>query len=218
MTSGFDLQWRTSNVGVLSVDARGAVRGTGAGSAWLVASAGGARDSVLVAVGAVVAAVVGAVDIAESGFTLEVGASRTLSASASAASGTRIERDIAWTSSNTAAVIVDARTGRVTARGAGAAQVTASADGFSDAITVNVSEPAPALPAADVATAAVAAYVDLLAGGDEDAVRRYWGAADDDGLDEIVDLMGERQFTATLTTVGDPTEQASGACARASAA
>jgi uncharacterized protein YjdB len=203
MTAGFDLTWRSTNPGVLAVDSRGNVSGRGAGTAWVVAAAGNARDSVLVAVEAVVAAV----EIAESDFSLEVDGSRGLSASATDSNGASLERDIAWSSSNPAVVAVDPSTGRVTARGEGTAQVTASADGFSDAVTVSVSAPAPALPTADQVSAALTAYMGALSGGDEDAVRNYWGASDEGGLDDLIDLMGERSFSATLGTVGDPVEQ-----------
>lgn len=207
MTAGFDLSWRSSNAGVLSVDGSGAVSGRGAGTAWLVASAGDARDSVLVAVAAVVAAV----EIEESDFALEVGGSRGLNASATDENGTRLERDIAWSSSNPAAVVVDAGTGRVTARGEGTAQVTATADGSSDAVTVSVAALAAALPTADEASTAIDGYMAALTGGDEDAVRRYWSTADEDGLDDLLDLIGERGFSATLGAVGDPSEQGGGA-------
>jgi len=203
MTSGFNLGWRSTDTGVLAVDTRGGVRASGPGTAWVVASAGSARDSVLVSVAAVVAAV----EIAESDVSLEVGGSRALSAAAMDSNGTRLQRDIRWTSSDPAVVSVDASSGRVTAGSAGRAQVTASADGVSDAVTVSVAAPGPALPPAEAAQGAIASYVATLAGGDEDAVRRLWGSGDQDGLEEVLDLMGERGFSATLRTVGDPAEQ-----------
>ena len=203
MTAGFNLSWRSSNAGVLAVDARGNVRGSGAGNAWLVATAGNAHDSILVAVAAVVAAV----EISGSDVSLEVGGSQGLSAAATDADGTPLDRDITWSSSNPAVAAVDAGTGRITARTAGTAEVTASADGFTDAITVNVAAPAPRLPTSGVVSSAINEFVAALSGGDEDAVRRYWGATDEDGLDDVMDLMGEREFSATLGTVGDPTDQ-----------
>jgi hypothetical protein len=47
-----------------------------------------------------VAAVVAGVEIAQSDVTLEVGGSQALSASATDPNGARLERDIAWSSSD----------------------------------------------------------------------------------------------------------------------
>ena len=78
MASGFNLTWRSSDAGVLAVDGNGTLSGSGAGTAWLVATAGSAGDSVLV----VVTAVLAAVEIAGSDVSLEVGGSQGLSAAA----------------------------------------------------------------------------------------------------------------------------------------
>jgi hypothetical protein len=203
MTSGFTLSWRSSNSGVLTVDPRGTVRGSGAGSAWLVASAGNARDSVLVSVEALPSAV----EIAGGDFRLEVGDSRALAAAVVDSDGGRMEREVRWTSSNPAVLVVDATTGRVTASASGAAQITAAVDGFSDQVTVTVEAPAPALPTGSTIQTALSGYVAALSGGDEDGVRRTWGSGDEGRLDDLIDLMGEREFSAALGTIGDPTDQ-----------
>jgi len=198
MTSGFTLSWRSSDTSVLSVDTRGALRGTGAGTAYLVATAGSARDSILVAVAAVVASV----EIAPSDLALEVGGSGSLSAVATDPSGARLERAIAWSSSVPGVASVDARSGRVTATSAGTTRITATADGISDAVTVTVAAPAPTLPTGDFVTGAITAYLGFLTSKDEDAIRRLWGTADEDGLDDLLDLIDENRFSATLGTVG----------------
>jgi hypothetical protein len=74
-------------------------------------------------------------------------------------------------------------------------------------VTVSVAAPAPALPTAEATSAAIDGYMSALTGGDEDAVRRYWGTADEGGLDDLIELMGERGFSATLGPISDPTEQ-----------
>jgi uncharacterized protein YjdB len=203
MTTGFNLTYRSSDPGVASIDGQGAIRGTGVGNAWLVAVAGSARDSARVTVAALVAAV----EIAGSDVTLEVGASQALTASTTDANGARLQRDIAWSSSNPAVATVDPGTGRVTARAEGTAQVTAASDGFSDAVAVRVAAPAPALPSAGVVATAIQGYVASLSGGDRDTVRRLWGTADQDGLGDVIDVMGESRFSAALGTVGDPSQE-----------
>jgi hypothetical protein len=206
MTTGFTLAWRSTDPTVLTVDLRGTVRGAGSGSAWIVATAGSARDSVLLSVVAVAASI----EIAQADLRLEVGAFQALTASVLDADGNRLDRPITWSSSAPAVVAVD-DAGRVTARGAGSAQVTASAEGFRDAVSVTVAAAAPVLPTADQAQAAVTAYVTALAGGNEDEVRRLWGNGDADRLDQVVDLMGENRFGATLGTVGEPAAQGAAA-------
>jgi uncharacterized protein YjdB len=203
----YSLAWRSSNAGVLAVNAQsGALSAAGSGSAWIVATAGNARDSVLVNVVAAVASV----EIAESDFSLEVGGSRALNAAVLDPTGRPVDGRVSWASSDPAVARVDAA-GRVTSIGPGVARITASAEGFSDQIGVSVTAAAPALPSAEQARAAVEGYVALLARGDRDAVTRLWGSADTGGRDDLLGLMRERNFTATLGTVGSPSADGSGA-------
>jgi Bacterial Ig-like domain (group 2) len=210
----YSLSWRSSNPSVLSVNAQtGALRAAGAGTAWLVATAGNARDSVRVTVAAAVAAVapVSAVDITDADFSIEAGASpRTLRATVVDSNGRRVARAIAWTSTNSAVATVDAA-GRVTPVAQGTARITAAADGFSDQVTVSVSAAAPALPAQGEVRSAVEGYVAALAGGNREAVTRYWGSAATGPRDDLLSLMGERNFVPTLGTVGEAAPEGAGA-------
>jgi hypothetical protein len=199
LSTGFTLAWRSSDPGVVAVDGQGRVQATGSGSAWVVATAGNARDSALVTVEALPASV----EIAEASLSLSPGSSGALTARVLDTEGNRMERAVRWSSSDPGVVSVDAATGRVTAAAAGAAQITASAEGFSDQVTVTVEV---ALPSAAAIRSALEGFVASLSAGDEDAVGRMWGG-DDDSLEDVTDLMGEREFSAALTTVGDPTEQ-----------
>jgi hypothetical protein len=195
----------------------GVVRAAGAGTAWLVASAGSARDSVRVTVVAAVAAV----DISDSDFAMETGASpRTLRVSVSDGSGQPMQRQVAWSSSNDAVARVNA-SGVVTPVGAGTARITASAEGFSDQVTVSVSAPAPAptpvsapgpaAPSESQVRAAIDGYLAALAQGDREAVTRYWGSGPSDQLNELLELTQQNSFSAAVTSVGETTLSGGGA-------
>jgi uncharacterized protein YjdB len=214
MSSGsYALSWRSSDSRVLAVNARtGAVTGGDEGTAWLVATAGPASDSVRLTVAAVVAAV----EIGASDFALEVGdAARALTAAVSDRGGQSLERAVTWTSSDEAVARVDG-SGRVTPVGPGSARITAAAAGVSDQVTVSVTAPAapapaapaaPTAPTAEVVRAAVDGYVTALSGGDRDAVTRYWGSGPASPLSDLLELMDEAGFRATLTSVGEATVQ-----------
>jgi serine/threonine protein kinase len=209
MTSGFTLSWRSSAPSVLAVDNRGTVTARAAGSAWVVASTGNnVRDSALVTV----AAVVERVEIADADFSLEVGEARSLSASARDAGGAALPAEILWSSSNPGVAGVDPTSGQVRAVAAGTAQITAAAEGFADEVSVTVEAPAPelpALPAAGAVQSALNGYVSAMAAGNSDEVRRLWGSAG--GVDDVIDLMGQRSFAATLGAVGATSEQGAAA-------
>jgi uncharacterized protein YjdB/tRNA A-37 threonylcarbamoyl transferase component Bud32 len=197
----YALSWRSSDASVLSVNAQsGAIQATAPGSAWIVGTAGSARDSVRVSV----AAVVTAVQIAQQDFTVESGAPpRELDASVLDQARQPVQRTVTWSSSNDRVATVDAA-GRVTPVAPGSAQITASAEGFSDQVTVSVTASTPALPSAEQARGAVAAYVAALAARDRDLVTRLWGSGDPQRRDQVLELFGENNFTATLRDVGTP--------------
>jgi len=209
----YALSWRSSNGAVLRVNPQtGGVQAVAPGSAWVVAAAGNARDSALVTVAAATAAVA----IAEQDFTLTAGAPpRALNAAVVGPDGRPVDRDVTWTSSDPTVASVDAA-GRVTAGAPGTALITASADGFSDEIMVSVTEPpaparAAAVPSAEQVRAALAEYVAALGRRDRDYVTRLWGGGDQGARDDVVGLLGQNRFTATLGEVGTPTQEGSGA-------
>jgi uncharacterized protein YjdB len=238
MTGGFRVAWRSSNPRVVAIDQRsGAVRAAGPGAAWIVAMAGGARDSVRVTVAAPataaapspqpsqpVAASVARVVIAGTDLDLVVGsAPQPLTASVLDANGRQVPRPVTWSSSNPRVAAVDG-SGRVTAVGAGSAQITATVDGRSDQLGVTVAAAAPAprpepapvasaprLPSAADARSAVEGYVAALGRNDRDTVTRLWGSAPAGDRGDLLDAMGQRDFRVTLGTVSDPVVDGDGA-------
>jgi hypothetical protein len=228
----YTLDWRSSNPQAVTVDQRtGALRAAALGAAWIVASAGDARDSVRVTVTAPLTATapaqpapptVARVDIAGADLSLEVGAPpQTLSAAVLDASGRPVSRPVTWSSSNPQVASVDG-SGRVTATGAGTAQITAAADGRSDQVRVTVAAApaptpppspaptpapvaaAPALPSAAEARTAIDGYLEALRTNNRDLVTRLWGSAPEGDRDDLLDAMGQRQFQVTPGTVSDP--------------
>jgi hypothetical protein len=211
----YALAWRSSNPQAVTVTPQGALRAAGPGAAWIVATAGNARDSVRITVAAAVASV----DIAGSDLDLEVGdPASALTASVLDSNRQAMQRPVTWTSSNPGVATVDG-SGRVTAVSAGTARITASADGFSDAVGVSVAaRPTPAAPTpapAPVATApalpssaevrsAVEAYVAALGRNDRDTVTRLWGSAPQGDRNDLFDVMGGAQLRMTLGTVSEP--------------
>ncbi len=195
----YTLSWQSRDPSVLSVSAQsGAVRAAAPGSSWLVAAAGSARDSVLIRVEASVSAV----QIEQQDFSLEAGAPpRALTARVVDSGGQPVQQAVSWSSSNPAVASVDA-SGRVSPVATGTAQITAQTGSFQDRVTVTVTAAAPALPSPVQARAAVDGYVALLAARDRDAVTRLWGTANTGQRDEVLDLMGQNNFTATLGSVG----------------
>jgi hypothetical protein len=226
----YTLAWRSSNPAAVAVDPRtGTVRAAGPGAAWIVATAGGARDSVRVTVTAPATAAAppprptqpaaptaARVEIAGSDLELEIGAPpRALSAAVVDSNGRPVSRPVTWSSSNAQVASVDG-SGRVTALGAGSARITATADGRSDQIGVTVAAAppppprpapvaaAPALPSAADARTAVEGYVGALGRNDRDMVTGLWGDAPEGDRGRLLDAMGQRQFQVTLGTVADP--------------
>lgn len=193
----YALSWRSSDPAILAVDGNGTVSAVSPGSAWLVASADGVRDSVAIDVTV-------DVEIEASDFSLEEGGARTLSAAATGASGATLDTAPTWRSSDATVARVDERTGEVTAVAPGSARITASVAGFESAVTVTVEAATPDPPTADVVRSEVEAYVALLSGGDVDAVNRLWGGGSEDLRQELLELMDENDFSARLETMSEP--------------
>jgi hypothetical protein len=231
VSGGFTLTWRSSNPAAVAVDQRtGTLRAAGPGAAWIVATVGSARDSAQVTVAAPgtdaapapqpsqpAAAAVARVEIAGTDLALVVGsAAQSLTASVLDANGRPLARAVTWSSSNPQVARVD-ESGRVTAVGAGSAQITATLDGRSDRLGVTVAAPtprpesapvalAPGLPSATDARTAVEGYVAALGRNDRETVTRLWGSAPAGNRGNLVDAMGQRDFRVTLGTVSDPVE------------
>ncbi len=218
MSAGsYTLSWRSSNPNAVTVSPQGALRAAGPGAAWIVATAGNARDSVRVTVAAAVAAV----DIAGADLDLRVGdPARSLTASVLDSNRQTLQRPVTWSSSNPGVATVDG-SGRVTPVGAGTAQITATADGRSDQVEVTVSAAAvaaapttpapapaaaaPAPPSAAEVRTAVEAYVASLGRNDRDTVTRLWGSAPAGDRGDLLDILGQRNLAVTLGEVSAPT-------------
>ena len=186
---------------MVSVDGQsGLARAGDPGTAWLVASAGAARDSVLVTVAAVVAGV----EIDQQELSIEVGDEQVLSATVIGSDQRTLDRDVAWASSDASVVMVDAVSGRITAREAGTADISASVESFSSRVMVTVEDAAPVLPSVEAVRSAIGVYLSVLNEGDGDEVTRYWGTGDEDSRNELLDDLDERNFEAALGSVGDP--------------
>jgi hypothetical protein len=224
MASGaYTLAWRSSNPAAVTVTPQGALRAAGPGAAWIVASAGNARDSVRITVAVAVAAV----DIAGSDVSLQVGdPARALSASVLDSNRQPMQRPVTWSSANPGVATVDAG-GRVTAVGPGATRITAAADGFSDQVGVTVAAApaaaptpapapapvatAPALPSAAEVRTAIDAYVAALGRNDRDTVTRLWGSAPAGDRGDLFDALDQREVRVTLGEISAPTQNGAAA-------
>jgi hypothetical protein len=219
----YTLTWRSSNPAAVTVSAQGALRAAGPGVAWVVASAGNARDSVRIAVAAAAASV----DISGPDISLQVGdPARTLTVAALDSNRRPMQRPVTWSSANPGIATVDAG-GRVTAVGAGTTRITASADGFSDQVGVTVAAaaapaptPAPtqpppatagALPSTPEVRTAIDAYVAALGRNDRDTVTRLWGSAPAGRRGDLFDAIGQRGVQVTLGAISNPTAEGSAA-------
>jgi hypothetical protein len=211
-----------------------------------VAAAGDARDSVRVTVAAPataaapspnqpggrrgqqpVAPTVARVEIEESDLDLQVGSPpRPLTAVVVGSNDRRIQRAVTWGSSDPQVATVD-RQGRVTAVGAGRAQITATADGQFDRVGVTVAaapaRPAPqpatsapvaaaaALPSAEEARSAVEGYLAALGSNDRETVTRLWGSAPEGDRGDLLDDMEQRGFRVTPGAISSPMADGAGA-------
>jgi hypothetical protein len=216
----YTLAWRSTNTAAVTVSPQGGLRAAGPGAAWIVATAGTARDSVRITVAAP-APTVAAVDIGGGDVSLEVGdAARPLTASVLDSNRQPVQRPVTWSSSNPGVASVDG-SGRVTPMGAGTAQITATADGRTDQVSVSVTAAAapaptpaatpapvaaaPALPSAAETRSAVETYVAALGANDRDTVTRLWGSAPEGDRGDLFDILEQNNLTVTLGTLSGPT-------------
>ncbi len=205
--------WRSTNTAVVSVGIRGdSLAARGPGRAYVVATVDGARDSVLVSVEASVAAV----EIQGGDFTLTERSSTVLQAVVLGSSRQRLSnRQLRWVSSDPRVASVDSRTGRVTGNLPGTARIAAQSEGLEGRVTVVVESAAPEPPTTAEVQAEVDLYLSLLVAGDRDGVQALFGnTAEDEQHQQLLDLLGQRNFSAELVEVGDVSVSADRAAVR----
>lgn len=129
------ISWASLDATVATVDAAGRVVSVDTGTARITAASAGLADTATVLVRQVIAAVV----VTPAADTLAAGESLQLSAAASDSNGVAVPgANFAWTSSDAAVAPVDPATGEVEGRLAGAATITAGADGAAGAADITV--------------------------------------------------------------------------------
>jgi uncharacterized protein YjdB len=128
--------WSSSAEDVARVDSAGTVTGVAVGAATITATVGGRTASAVVAVHD---ASVYAVTIAQRPIVLLAGDMATLAAAARDAQDSAVaDAAVRWASADTTIAAVDSASGLLTARGVGAALLTATSGARSDTVTVTV--------------------------------------------------------------------------------
>jgi trimeric autotransporter adhesin len=136
--------WSSSNTGVATVDATGAVTAVGVGTATITGTAEGKSDAATITV---TQASVATVAVTPNPVSLTVGQSSQLTATPRDANGNTVPgRSVSWSSANTAIATVS-DSGVMKAIAAGTTTVTATVDGKSGSAAVTVTN----VPVASVA-------------------------------------------------------------------
>jgi len=126
--------WASSNEDVARVGSDGRLEARAAGTAVITAATGGVTGRVDVAVAA---ASVASVAVDQATLEMTVGDERTVAAEPRGSDGSRLDgRNVTWESSDPAVATVSA--GRVAARGAGTATITATSEGAVARVPVTV--------------------------------------------------------------------------------
>ena len=128
------VSWQSSNSSVASVTSSGVVKGVGAGSATITATAGGKSATCVVTVKSQVVEVTG-ITLSATELSMTVGDSHTLTATVSPSNAT--DKTVSWQSSNSSIAEVSS-SGVVKGIGAGSATITATAGGKSATCVVTV--------------------------------------------------------------------------------
>jgi uncharacterized protein YjdB len=144
--AGRQIEWTSSDPSIAAVNANGLVRSVAPGVVTITASAEGVRGTAAITV---TAQPVASVEVNPASQTVQVGQSVQLTATPRNAAGAALaNRQVSWSSSNSAVAAVDAD-GTVRGVAAGTATITATSEGRSGTAAITVS-PAPPLPVASV--------------------------------------------------------------------
>jgi len=129
--------WGTSDATVATVNSSGTVTGLSRGATRITASAGGysASTNITVTASGTPVATVTSVSVHAAATSVKVGATTTVSATASYSDGTTSTVTPTWASSNTAIATVSS-TGTVTAVAAGSVTITGTYDGRSGTVVI----------------------------------------------------------------------------------
>ena len=138
--TGRGISWSSSKSSIATVSSSGVVTGVAIGSAWVVASSEGKKDSASVTV---TLPPVASVSVSPSSVSLDVGGTKALTVTLKDASGNTLSgRSVTWVSSDKAVTTVSS-SGVVTAVGAGSATMTAASEGKSGTASIAVTAPEP---------------------------------------------------------------------------
>jgi uncharacterized protein YjdB len=132
------VKWASRNTAVAVVTNTGLVTGTGAGSVYIVATSGPAKDSGLVVVQALT---VDSVEVSPSSAALTVSGTQQFTATLRDAGGNTVSKPVTWASTNTAVVTVSSA-GLATGVATGSAFITATSEGVIGSATVTVGQAA----------------------------------------------------------------------------
>ncbi len=132
--AGRPVTWSSSAPALAPVSEQGLVAGAIAGSAKITATCEGKSGSCSVTV---TEAPVASVSVAPATLTLESGQTQELKATVSDSAGKTVNKPVSWSSRNPAVASV-AATGRVTAAGAGTAEIVATCEGKSATAAITV--------------------------------------------------------------------------------
>jgi len=195
------LRLTSSDPAVVSINGR-TLQAAGVGTAEISASLGTLTRSLPITVQAPVQSVA----IQGGDRSMTAGERTTLAARVLGPGSLPLPGDVTWTSSASRVATVNAR-GVVSAVGPGTARITAESAGVSGQIDVVVSAAALPMPTAAEVQSLVDEYVALLTSGNEDRVRALHRSADEDLLDELLDLMDERGFAVTVDEIRPPIDR-----------
>ena len=144
------VSWRSNNIAVATVDSNGLAKAIAAGSADIIATAGGISGRATLTATAATASPVGSVTVSPGSASGSVGQSAQFSAVVKDTLGNVLtDQAVTWSSTNTAVVSVTAG-GMGTAVGAGSAAIVATAGGKSGQSAITVTggtTPPPGTPA-----------------------------------------------------------------------
>ncbi|PKU88281.1 Bacterial Ig-like domain (group 2), partial [Bifidobacterium pseudolongum subsp. globosum] len=202
--------WTSSDASVATVDASGTVKAVKAGTATITATAGGKSAIVTVTVkGEDPIVAVQSVSIAGGDFTLDTGKTKVLSATVKPDNATN--KAVAWSSSDASVASVDA-SGKVTAKKAGTATITAKSGGKSASVKVSVKAVASVSKGDSLGVRRGNRYYvrNSLSSGNADVEFTYGLASDQvlvgdwdgDGKDTLVLRRGNRYYVRNSLTPG----------------